>query len=57
MIVTLPGTNLELVEDDDDFTINSPAIENFPTTTQPNRRYPVCENRRRPARYRDDGDN
>jgi len=52
------GANLELVEnDDDDLTINLPAVENLLTTTQPNRRYPVRENRRRPARYRDDGDN
>ena len=55
--LTPPGTNLELVEDYDDFTINSPAVENLPTTTQPNRRYPVRENRRRPARYRNDGHN
>ena len=56
--LTPPGTNLELVvDDDDDLTTNLPAVKNLLTTTQPNRRYPVRENRRRPAKYRDDGDN
>ena len=61
-----PGTNLELVDDDDNLSNNSPPLANEDLATSNmqsdirtdySRRYPICENRRRPVRYRDENNN
>ena len=53
----LPGTNLELVDDDDNFSSNSPPLANKNLATsntqsdiQTSRRYPIRENHQRPVR-------
>jgi len=50
---TPPGTNLQLVEDDDTDTQQAPEASDVSPTTEQPRRYPLRTSRRRPARYAD----
>ena len=50
---TPPGTNLQLVEDDDIDTQQAPEASDVSSTSEQPRRYPLRTSRRRPARYAD----
>jgi len=50
---TPPGTNLQLVEDDDVDTQPEQVANDVIPSSEQSRRYPLRTSRRRPARYSD----